>query len=76
MTPGSQRGSQEVAAAMAGTVRVIDVNAVGDPTMMIFHKELRELLPIMFGGQLLFTLLVTYYFFKMYKSATWAPIPR
>ena len=34
-------------------------------------EELRKLLPIMFGGQLLFALLFTYYFFKMYKNATW-----
>ena len=40
---GSQGGSQEMAAALAGTVRVIDVNAVGDPTMMIFHVDKADL---------------------------------
>jgi len=37
-------------------------------------EELRKLMPIMFAGQFFFALLFTYYFFKIYKSATFLPL--
>ncbi len=37
-------------------------------------EDLRKLMPVMFGGQFLFALLFTYYFFKMYKEAKLLPL--
>lgn len=37
-------------------------------------EELRKLMPVMFGGQFLFALLFTYYFFKIYKEAKLLPL--
>ncbi len=37
-------------------------------------EELRKLMPVMFGGQFLFALLFTYYFFKIYKEAKFLPL--
>lgn len=37
-------------------------------------EELRKLMPVMFGGQFLFALLFTYFFFKLYKDATMLPL--
>ncbi len=37
-------------------------------------EELRKLMPVMFAGQFFFALLFTYYFFKMYKNASFLPL--